>query len=69
MNARNVKYLASIYKDLKERRNIQGPVVCEASEDETGITKQIFWDQKTDQLRGGFAEWNLTAIRAHQTMS
>ena len=42
MNAVNSKYLANIYKGLKERHNIRGQVLCEASEDETAITKQIF---------------------------
>ena len=67
MNATNFKYLAKIYKGLKEKHNIQGPVLCEASEDETAITKQIFWDHKSDQLWGfcGAESDNHTCLPDH----
>ena len=52
LNSSAFSRLANIYRDLKQKHGIIGPVLSEAAEDETVITKHIYWDQATDELWG-----------------
>ncbi len=49
MSDRVFRHLAKIYRNIKEKKKIEGDVLVETAEDETVIIGKIEWDSKRDE--------------------